>query len=77
MASSNHPSKGAFKNGWVGWLGKRSETIMASRGRLNTAPVQNRRVMLSSSGFASLTVTVNGSSVMPQIGQLPGTSRTI
>jgi hypothetical protein len=33
--------------------------------------------MSRSSGFASSTVTVRGSSAMPQIGQLPGSARTI
>jgi hypothetical protein len=33
--------------------------------------------MSMSSGFLSSIVTVRGSSAMPQIGQLPGASRTI
>ena len=40
-------------------------------------PIQNRRVMSSSSGFGvSSAVIVRGSSAMPQIGQAPGASRT-
>ena len=42
------------------------------------AEIQKRRFMSTYSGFGpSSTVTVRGSSAMPQIGQLPGTSRTI
>ena len=33
--------------------------------------------MLANSGLAALAVTVRGSSAMPQIGQVPGPSRTI
>ena len=40
--------------------------------------VQKRRVMSRSSGFSSVaTVTVLGSSAMPQMGHEPGASRTI
>src|SRR5687767_1457308 len=47
-------------------------------GRERTALIQNRRVMSTSSGFgASSRVTVLGSSAMPQIGQEPGSPRTI
>ena len=38
---------------------------------------QKRRVMSSSSGFASSMVAVRGSRAMPQMGQSPGSSRTI
>ena len=46
-------------------------------GSANTTLTWNRRVMSSSSGFCSSTVTVRGSNAMPQIGQSPGASRTI
>jgi hypothetical protein len=49
-----------------------------STGRVSTAPIQNRRVISRSSGLGPASaVTVRGSSAMPQIGQLPGWSRTI
>ena len=53
-----------------------------SRARTPAAPehaaIQNRRVMSTSSGFGpSSSVTVRGSSAMPQIGHAPGASRTI
>ena len=60
-----------------GWPGKTSETMTASRGSVSTAPIHRRRVMLANSGLAALAVTVRGSSAMPQIGQVPGPSRTI
>ena len=49
---------------------------IASSGAVNARLIQKRRVMSRSSGFVSSTVTVRGSSVMPQIGQLPGSART-
>ena len=77
MASSNQPSQTPFKSPWIGRPGRKSEIMMASSGSVRAAPIQNRRVMLSSSGFASLTVMVIGSSAMPQIGQSPGSARII
>src|SRR5665647_1158123 len=50
---------------------------ITNTGTANTMLNQKRRVILSSSGFSSLTATVLGSSVMPQIGQFPGSLRTI
>src|SRR5512143_520955 len=51
---------------------------MMTRGSESTTPVQNRRVMDMSSGFSSsASDTVLGSSAIPQMGQLPGPSRTI
>ena len=50
---------------------------IASSGAVSARLIQKRRVMSRSSGFASSTVTVRGSSAMPQIGQLPGPARTI
>ena len=51
--------------------------MMASKGRVSTAPTHKRRVMLANSGLAALAVMVRGSSAMPQMGQAPGPSRTI
>ena len=59
-------------------LAKCSAMAMASSGTDSTTPTQNRRVMSRSSGLpASPAAGVIGSSAMPQIGQLPGSSRTI
>ena len=47
-------------------------------GRLNMTPTQKRRVISTSSGLASSSkVAVRGSSAMPQMGQAPGSARTI
>src|SRR5712692_5585446 len=47
-------------------------------GAVSAKQIQNRRVMSISSGFASSSrVTVLGSSAIPQIGQEPGSWRTI
>src|SRR6185312_16375538 len=57
-----------------------SMLIMAttSNGVVSATLLQKRRVMLRNSGFSSsVAVTVRGSSAMPQMGQLPGWSRTI
>ena len=49
-----------------------------SRGTVRTTLTQNRRVMSINSGFfSSSSETVRGSKAMPQMGQLPGLSRTI
>ena len=48
-----------------------------SKGRVNAVLTQNRRFMSISSAFSSSPVTTRGSSVIPQIGQKPGASRTI
>ncbi len=51
-----------------------STSVAAASG----SEIQKRRFMSTYSGLAaSSTVTVRGSSAMPQIGQLPGASRTI
>ena len=76
-ASSIHPNNPPWRRPCSGWAGNTSEIMMASRGRVSTAPTHRRRVMLTSSGLAALAVTVRGSSAMPQIGQAPGWSRTI
>src|SRR5579863_1766124 len=47
-------------------------------GVVRIAATQNRRVISRTSGFSSsAAVTVRGSSAMPQIGQDPGSRRTI
>src|SRR6516162_6378426 len=47
-------------------------------GVVSTTEIQNRRVMSTSSGLvSSCKVTILGSSAMPQIGQEPGSGRTI
>jgi hypothetical protein len=44
-------------------------------GTVSASPIQNRRVMSSSSGLGPASATTSsGSSAMPQIGQLPGPS---
>ena len=50
---------------------------IATSGAVRARLIQKRRVMRRSSGLSSSTVTVRGSSAMPQIGQLPGSERTI
>ena len=50
---------------------------ITNTGTANATPIQKRRVMSSSSGFSSFAATVLGSSAMPQIGQSPGSLRTI
>ena len=51
---------------------------MTSSGALRAALTQRRRRMSVSSGFSvSASWIVRGSSAMPQMGQLPGASRTI
>ena len=62
--------------------GTRPFHISPAIARMNTGtakatPIQKRRVMSSSSGFSSFAATVLGSSAMPQIGQSPGSLRTI
>jgi hypothetical protein len=45
----------------------------ASTGTVNASPTQDRLVMSMRSAFGSASVeATSGSSVMPQIGQLPG-----
>src|SRR5579864_7695403 len=51
---------------------------MASSGAVSMTLIKKRRVMSRSSGFSSAeAVTVRGSRAMPQIGQEPGSERTI
>ena len=60
-----------------GLPGSISETMNSRIGRVASAETKNRLVMSSSSGLRSSTLTTLGSSAMPQIGQEPGSSRTI
>ena len=56
----------------------RSPIARTTTGSVSARLAQNRRVMSTSSGLASSsTVTVTGSSAMPQMGQSPGPSSTI
>ena len=52
---------------------------MKTRGRVKAVLTQKRRRMSTNSGFSpsSVETGVRGSSAMPQMGQLPGASRTI
>src|SRR4026208_643260 len=55
-----------------------SDIAIRKSGRESAALIQNRRVMSSSSGLgASSKVSVLGSRAIPQIGQAPGSDRTI
>jgi hypothetical protein len=66
-----------------GWAAKPWEKNIApiarmKTGRVRTSETRKRRRRSTSSGFSwSSSDTVLGSSAMPQIGQLPGPSRTI
>src|SRR6266576_5586902 len=58
--------------------GMNSLIPIANKGRDSIALTQNLRRMSTSSGFSSsVSETARGSKAMPQIGQLPGPSRTI
>ena len=76
-ANSSQPSALPAKRCCSGLAGSKSESMMASSGSVRAAAIQRRRVMLSSSGFDASRVAVIGSSAMPQMGQIPGLSRTI
>ncbi len=80
VASSNssQASQPPGKTCCTGIPGSMSAIAMPSSGTVRIALTQNRRVMSRSSGFSSwVAVTVRGSSAIPQMGQLPGWSRTI
>ena len=49
----------------------------STSGTESTTPIQNRRVRSRSSLSSASPVPAIGTSAMPQIGQLPGASRTI
>ncbi len=52
--------------------------MSARMGTVRPRPIQNRRVMSRSSGFsASSKVGTRGSRAIPQMGQVPGSLRTI
>ncbi len=57
--------------------GRIPETMSASSGTAKATLIQKLRVMSASSGLTSSTVVSRGSSVIPQIGQLPGSWRLI
>src|SRR2546427_9877395 len=55
-----------------------SDVARKTIGALNAKPTQKRRVIATSSGLtSSSSVTVLGSSAMPQMGQEPGSCLTI
>src|ERR1700690_1253056 len=55
-----------------------SDISITISGIASATLIQKRRVMSASSGdFSSASLTTRGSSVIPQIGQLPGSERTI
>ncbi len=61
-----------------GWPGIMSDISISISGSASATLIQKRRVMSISSGdVSSPALTMRGSSVMPQIGQLPGSERTI
>src|ERR1700689_407737 len=61
-----------------GWPGIMSDISIAISGIASATAIQKRRVMSASSGdFSPPALTTRGSSVIPQIGQLPGSERTI
>ena len=51
--------------------------MSASSGTASATLIQNLRVISTSSGFTSSAVFSRGSSVIPQMGQLPGSWRLI
>src|SRR5205807_2419228 len=61
----------------TGCPGSKSDMPSRNTGRVRTTLTQKRRDMSRSSGFSSSRETVRGSSAMPQIGHVPGWSRTI
>src|ERR1700676_1613316 len=62
----------------IGLPGIMSDISMSISGSASATLTQKRCVMSASSGeTASLALTTRGSSVIPQIGQLPGSERTI
>ncbi len=57
--------------------GMYSRIAIRTSGIVRTTPIRNRRVMSASSTFSTSSVApAIGSRAMPQIGQLPGPSRT-
>ncbi|OGF21968.1 MAG: hypothetical protein A2V63_09215 [Candidatus Eisenbacteria bacterium RBG_19FT_COMBO_70_11] len=77
-ASSSQPLRPDVASGSKGRPGMSSLMPSASTGTASATATQKRRRMSASSGFScSSRATVRGSSAMPQIGQLPGATRTI
>ncbi len=83
-----HSTTGVARTSWTITLtlrgtrsarpGISSPMASANSGTVSTRPIQNRRVMSTSSGLGPVSAaTVIGSSAMPHFGQLPGSSRTI
>src|ERR1017187_5308866 len=76
-ANSIHAQALAESRCCIGIEGRKAEIISASMGVASATLIQNRLVILTSSGLESSAVTSRGSSAIPQIGQEPGPSRTI
>ena len=61
-----------------GMEGSRSDAMRASKGTARAMLIHSRRVMSASSGLTSSAAVISRSSrAMPQIGQAPGSDRTI
>ena len=60
--------------GFLSWVG--IFNFNATSGTVSAVLTQKRRDMSRSSGLSSSSVMFRGSSAIPQIGQLPGVSRT-
>ena len=71
-ANSTHVQILAETRRWSGIKGSSPETISKSIGTDRATLIQNRRLISANSGFFSLAVNSRGSSVMPQMGQFPG-----
>src|SRR5579862_5513094 len=75
---SSHVHVGAEATWASGLPGRKSAIAARKTGRARAALIQNLRRMSRSSGFwISVAETVRGSSAMPQMGQEPGSGRTI
>jgi hypothetical protein len=76
--SSSHVRIDAGITRATGQPGLMSDISIAISGIAGATLIQKRRVMAANSGdFSSAALTTRGSSVIPQIGQLPGSERTI
>src|SRR5216683_194450 len=77
-ANSIHGPSDAGITRSTGWPAIMRDMSIRTSGIASAVLIQKRRVISASSGDAcSSALTTRGSSVMPQIGQLPGVGRTI
>src|ERR1043166_1899449 len=84
-----HRTTGVVRTNWIqrdtspdiqgGAFGTRCDIARTKTGNVNAAPIQSRRVMSvnTESSSAVAAEMVFGSSAIPQIGQSPGSSRSI